>query len=134
MCSNLKYHHRNVGVGTHLVTMGKNGYDYKLFGIGDVHNGRLEKLDTVWKNYDKVYTECDGFYEGRAYFELNQHQLMYLACVQNEQGVVILTRGSLDTIVQPFHARVPVILLLPNYYIEGGVVKMIDYTLLRHIS
>lgn len=123
-----------MGVGTHLITFGKSGYDYKQWGLKDVYNARVEKIGTYWKNFDKVYIECDSFYEGRALFGVPGLSTLRLACVQNEQGVLILTRSSMGTVVQPFHPRLPVILADWNNYMKTGIILEMTSGFLKQIA
>lgn len=134
MCSNIRYKNRNIGVGTHLITVSKFGYDYKQWGIGDIYNARVEKVETYWKNFDHVYIECDSFYEGRALFDVPEIPILRLACLQNEKGVLILTKSSFNTVVEPFHPRLPIILADWNNYIRKGIILEMNNGLLKQIA
>lgn len=120
MCSSIRYKSRIIHVGAHLITYSKKGTDYKPFGNGNFHNARVEKLDTLYKNFDRCYIECTEFFEKLALFFTPGFEIMRLAAVEDESNVLILTKSSLNTVVQPYHGRTAIVLADPRMFVQTG--------------
>lgn len=146
MCSNAKIGRMTISPGTNLIVNRSNREtDYKQWGIGKIdrfgnfngqYNAQIEKLDTMYRSYKRSYVEFSTFYENNALFYVPYMSLMKIACVENEEGILVLTTSSKNTIVEPFHHRMPVILEYTRYYEflnRTGIVE-INYSLLKHVA
>lgn len=135
MCSSSRIGNMTVSPGSHLITHSKKGTNYVQWGWGkeglDQYNARCDKLDTLYKNFDRVYAEFTAFYEGKALFYLPPFKVLKLAGVEDERGVLILTRSSYGTIVEPFHQRMPIVLEDGGSFTRFGKIVEINYSLLK---
>jgi len=135
MCSNIKYGNQTIGVGTHLVTISKKGYNYKQWGYDNSwYNARVEKIDSLYKNYDRCYIECNSFFEGGALFGLVTLGDIKLAAVEDERAVLILTKSSIGTKVEDYHKRSAIMLNLPKLFINEGTIVEYPISFLKKVA
>lgn len=133
MCSNVKLRGMTISPGSHMISFSKKGTDFKIWGIGDQYNARSEKLDSYYKQMDKCYVEFTEFYEGGAIFGVKGQPLLHLAAIQDYRGILILTRSSKDTIIEPYHHRMPIVLDPRNSsdFVRFGKIIEMDYSYLK---
>jgi hypothetical protein len=141
MCANLRYKGKDIYPGSALISYGMSGAQMKQFGIGFTrgfnfftgnYNARIERLNDLWKNWDRCYVEATEFKEGNAFFYY-PNQIMKLAAVQNEKGVLLLTKSSKGTPVELYHHRTAVILdpnKISEFYTHTRIVEL-NYSLLK---
>lgn len=130
MCASCKIGSQTVNPGSNMIINFFHGSDVKLWGIREYYNARVENINNFWKDYKFCYTQASSFFEGHKEFQLKSSKqfskLFKIASLYNEDGFVMLTRPA-TTIVKPHHHRMPVILLMPDLFIEKGQIIEIDY-------
>lgn len=114
-----------------IMSYNRKGTSTKPFGNGHWWNARLEKLDTLYKNFDKGCIIVNGFFEGSGYFRNSNSIWLHLATMEDEKSILIITMNSKNTPIEKFHGRTPVILENPKQFINTGEIKLIDYSLLK---
>lgn len=126
---------RSVIPGMHLITYSLRGTDYKIWRK-DQHNARSEKLDILYKNFDRSYIIVDAFKEGNIFFTSQGILQMKVATIEDERGFMILTKPSLGTIVQMYHHRMPLILIFGNNwgFLNKKEIDEFDYSLLKKVA
>ena len=150
MCSNLNQNKQRIAPGATLISTSFQGPSFKQWGIGRFVNGRwfngrynarYERLSELYKNFDKSYIEVDSFYEGKALFYLPKSidgGVIKIACVENEDGLLILTRNSDNTPIKPYHGRTAIV-IAPNIsngemWVRFGKLIQMDYHMLKIAS
>lgn len=130
MCSSAKIGRQTASPGSHMIINFLNGSDVKPWGIREYYNARVENINNFWRDYKFCYTQLSSFFEGNKEFQLKNSKqfskLFKVASLYNEDGFVILTRPA-TKIVKPYHHRQPIILLMPDLFIEKGQIIEIDY-------
>lgn len=127
MCSHAKIGSQTVHPGSQMIIRGSFGSDVKTWGIGKYYNSRVENFNNFWKDFKHCYTEVSAFYEGNVLFTLRDQKLLKLAAIYNDEGISIITRPAVG-IVKHVHHRMPVLLLMPDLFMQTGQIIEMDYT------
>lgn len=141
MCSTFKVGNRSFSPGNHIIINTLNGYNTKMWSVGRTYNARVENMRTTWEIFKPVYAEISSFFEGRALFDLSNTTMFPIACLMtplnwshSQQGILVITKPSKGTIIEPFHLRMPVLLKNPEEFMSRGYIKEIDYNLLELVA
>ena len=92
------------------------GFNSGISGVTPQHNARSEKLDTLYKNFERGIVKVDSFWERSRFstdlirFTREDGKLFNLACVLNKNNEFgVLTVNAIDPILT-HHPRMPLIL------------------------
>lgn len=133
MCANAKIGNQTVKPGLFMPIYTRYGTDLKHWGMGDVHNSRIESLKTTWRNYDRIYCKLTEFYESDVLFKVEDLKHIPIAGMFDGVNFTLMTRSALG-IVLPYHKRMPVILAEPEEFLISGRIIEIDYNRLRYAA
>ena len=100
------------------------GRSVSIWGFGNgtgQYNARSERLDTLYKKYDRGIIQMESFWEGTAEFRDFKNRDFHIAVILNKNNeFVILTRPA-NSLVKPYHLRHPLIIdpMKDNEFLKG---------------
>lgn len=131
MCSNLKKNGKLYIPYTIIPIQDYRGVTLGVWGVDSHYNSRIETLvKNKWIGFHLSYIQVDSFYEGKGLFENISSTHMYLACARRSKtnNFTIITKPSKDTIIEPYHSRMPIVLERPDFFINSGKIIEINYS------
>lgn len=131
MCSNLMKGGKRITpyMFTEIVT--SDGYENLRFGESSHYNMRIETINIKgFRGFTKAFIEIEQFWEGLGLFEDKSNTSMSLACTWHPShgGFFILTQPSKNTIIEPYHGRMPIVLEEPELFLKTGKIVEINYS------
>ena len=129
MCSNAKIGSQTVYPGTSMIVHTARGTDMYTWRREQA-NARIESMGKYWTKESNIYVPLEGFFERGQLFLVETMRLFHVAALARNREFSIITRDAVDP-VSSYHHRMPVILKDPELFAKTGVIKEIDYQLLK---
>ena len=137
MCGHLRTSKMKPGAGFSFITPVGVIKGTWGFNKGEQYNARSERLDSIWKRYKKGILPISSFWEGGMEFKRSKDHVFSLGIIYNPQNEFAIVTCPANTLVEPYHHRMPVMLAdqsLSIWYEQGIITPMNNQELLKAIN
>lgn len=98
------------------------------FNKGEQYNARYERLNGIWREYEKGILNVTSFWEGDMEFKRLKNQVFSLGIIYNNHDEFAVLTCPANEIVKPHHHRMPLVIAddALNEWLQSGTIKQLD--------
>lgn len=136
MCGHLRTSKMKPGAEFSFIT--PSGVTKGIWGFnkGEQYNARSERLDSIWKKYNKGILNISSYWEGGMEFKRSKDHVFSLGIIYNPKNEFAIVTCPANILVEPYHHRMPVMLAyesLDQWFEQGIITPMDNSQLLKAI-